>query len=87
MDLLRRQFGIAEPVKRQMELNIVRQGEWRPSVLNGHFGGGASSGVHGDILAGRDCEIGWEDVFVGEELRDVVDFHSEMEGRFRMNAW
>ena len=60
MESLRRTFGIAEPVRRGMELKIAGAGEWRPQVL-----GGASS-VHSDILAGRDCEIGWEDVFVGE---------------------
>ena len=64
-----------------MELAICRGGEWRPSCLGG-FGGGY--GVHSDILAGRDCEIGWEDVFSGEEGRDVVDFHSEMEGAWGM---
>ena len=60
MESLRRTFGIAEPVRRGMELKIAGAGEWRPQVL-----GGASS-VHSDILAGRDCEIGWEDVFVGK---------------------
>ena len=78
MDLLRRQFGIAEPVRRQMELSVVRAGEWRPAMA----GGGGN--VHADILAGRDAEIGWEDVFTGEEMRDQVDFHVEMEGRFGM---
>ncbi len=43
-----------------MELRIAGAGEWRPLAL------GASAGVHSDILAGRDCEIGWEDVFVGK---------------------
>ena len=43
-----------------MELKIAREGEWRPSVLGG------SAGVSGDVLAGRDTEIGWEDVFAGE---------------------
>lgn len=60
MEMLRRQFGIAEPVRRGMELKIAREGEWRPAVLGG------ASGVHRDILEGRDCEIGWEDVFVGQ---------------------
>merc|ERR1711939_539688 len=62
MELLRRQFGIAEPVKRQMELGIVRAGEWQPACLGGVTNGAS---VHADILAGRDCEIGWEDVFTG----------------------
>lgn len=80
MSLLRRQFGIAEPVKRQMELNIVRNGEWRPAMLMG----GGTAGLHADILSGRDAEIGWEDVFSGEEMGEVPDFHTEMEMRFGM---
>lgn len=60
MEMLRRQFGIAEPVRRGMELKIAAGGEWRPSVLGG------SSSIHQDILSGRDTEIGWEDVFTGE---------------------
>ncbi|EMC91763.1 hypothetical protein BAUCODRAFT_38906 [Baudoinia panamericana UAMH 10762] len=79
MEMLRRQFGIAEPVKRQMELGIVKAGEWRPGQL-----GAGSAGVHADILAGRDTEIGWEDVFTGDEMRDAVDFHTEMETRMGM---
>ncbi|KAF2704484.1 UMP1-domain-containing protein [Pleomassaria siparia CBS 279.74] len=79
MEMLRRQFGIAEPIRRGMELKIATAGEWRPAVL------GPSSGVHRDILQGRDCEVGWEDVFVGNELREVPDFHTEMEARMKMN--
>ena len=56
---LRRTFGIAEPVRRGMELRIAREGEWRPAVL------GASAGISGDVLAGRDAEVAWEDVFKG----------------------
>jgi len=96
MEMLRRQFGIAEPIRRGMELKIAKEGEWKPAVLGG------SSGVHRDILEGRDCEIGWEDVFIGEycpdqatndvdmldlgnELREVPDFHTEMETKMKMN--
>ncbi|KAF2131710.1 UMP1-domain-containing protein [Dothidotthia symphoricarpi CBS 119687] len=79
MEMLRRQFGIAEPVRRGMELKIAAAGEWRPAALGG------SSGVHKDILQGRDCEIGWEDVFVGNELREIPDFHTEIEGKMKMN--
>jgi hypothetical protein len=60
MEMLRRQFGIAEPVRRGMELKIAAGGEWRPAIL----GGGSS--IHSDILSGRDTEIGWEDVFTGK---------------------
>ncbi|MCJ1257804.1 hypothetical protein MMC24_005630 [Lignoscripta atroalba] len=79
MEGLRRTFGIAEPVRRGMELKIAREGEWRPSVLGG------SAGVSGDVLAGRDTEIGWEDVFAGDETREGVDFHTEMEARLKMD--
>jgi hypothetical protein len=65
MEMLRRQFGIAEPVRRGMELKIASAGEWRPAALGG------SSGVHKDILEGRDCEIGWEDVFTGKLMLEL----------------
>ena len=59
MEMLRRTFGIAEPVRRGMELRIASEGEWRPHVLGG------SANVHTNILAGRETDIGWEDIFVG----------------------
>lgn len=88
-----------------MELKIASAGEWRPAALGG------SSGVHKDILEGRDCEIGWEDVYTGEsdlrtwsaiccsahtlnsltqlvagsELRQIPDFHTEIETKMKMN--
>ena len=65
MEMLRRQFGIAEPVRRGMELKIAAAGEWRPAALGG------SSSVHKDILEGRDCEIGWEDVFTGKSMVEL----------------
>ncbi|KAF2094789.1 proteasome maturation factor UMP1 [Rhizodiscina lignyota] len=79
MEGLRRVHGLGEPLRRGMELKIARDGEWMPRMLGG------GSGVHVDVLAGRDCEIGWEDVFKGDEMRDLPDFHSEMEARLRMN--
>ncbi|KAK7621590.1 proteasome maturation factor UMP1-domain-containing protein, partial [Phyllosticta citricarpa] len=92
MEGLRRNFGMAEPIRRGMELKVVRAGEWRPAQLGG------ASGLHSDILTGRDAEIDWEDVFKGEylpfwsisfvacnELRPVPDFHTEMETRMKMN--
>lgn len=60
MEGLRRVYGLGEPIRRGMELKMAVEGEWMPRVL----GGGCR--VHADILAGRDCEIGWEDVFHGE---------------------
>ncbi|TKX22002.1 putative proteasome maturation factor ump1 [Elsinoe australis] len=97
MNMLGRQYGIAEPVRRRLELQACAAGEWRPACLGGEgrsfgsvWGSGSSvtgSGVHADILLGRETEVGWEDVFVDDPLRRQVDFHTEMEGRVRMNAW
>lgn len=63
MESLRRAYGIAEPVRRGMELKIVRDGTFRPAAL----GGAKTGNVHEDILVlgGRDAEVGWEDVFHG----------------------
>ncbi|CAG8955676.1 hypothetical protein HYFRA_00010941 [Hymenoscyphus fraxineus] len=80
MEGLRRTFGIAEPIRRGMELKVVRDGSWRPAVL----GGSARGGVHEDILRGRDCELAWEDVFQGDEMRNVPGFHEELERKVRM---
>ena len=62
MEALRRSFGVAEPVRRGMERKLAREGEWRPQALGG------SAGVHGEILAGRDTEVAWEDVYRGMSL-------------------
>jgi proteasome maturation protein len=79
MEGLRRTFGMAEPIRRGMELKIAREGEWRPLVL-----GGTQRGVHEEILSGRDTTIGWEDVFMGMEMRNVVGFHDEVERKVGM---
>lgn len=73
MESLRRAYGIAEPVRRGMELKIVRDGTFRPAVLGGVKGGN----VHEDILAlgGRDTEVQWEDIFQGMYLHSrLIDF-------------
>ncbi|KAJ5091939.1 hypothetical protein NUU61_006809 [Penicillium alfredii] len=84
MEGLRRAYGIAEPVRRGMELKIVRDGTFRPAALGGLRGGN----VHEDILVlgGRDTEIAWEDVFHGDELREPPAFHDEMEKRLKMDS-
>ncbi|KAF2239928.1 UMP1-domain-containing protein [Viridothelium virens] len=81
MEGLRRTYGIAEPVRRGMEMKIVEGTEWRPRVMGGEKAGG----VHADVLRGRDCEVDWEDVFTGDEGREVPDFHTEMEARMKLN--
>ncbi|KAF2460962.1 proteasome maturation factor UMP1-domain-containing protein [Lineolata rhizophorae] len=78
-ELLRRQFGVGEPVRRGMEGATVRAGEWRPACLGG------SAGVHADVLAGRDADVDWEDVFGKDGVAERgADFHREMEVRSKM---
>ncbi|EOO03759.1 putative proteasome maturation factor ump1 protein [Phaeoacremonium minimum UCRPA7] len=79
MESLRRTFGIAEPVRRGMELKIVRDGEWRPLAL----GGGVPS-VHEEILRGKEHSISWEDIYSGEEQRAVVPVHDELERKLKI---
>ncbi|KAI1373224.1 proteasome maturation factor UMP1 [Hypoxylon crocopeplum] len=81
MESLRRTFGMAEPVRRSMELKITRGGEWRPLALGG--GAGVRS-LHEDILRGREATLGWEDVFTGEEQRGAVGMHEEMERKLKI---
>lgn len=79
MESLRRTFGMAEPIRRGMELHIVQRGEWRPLAL----GQGLAS-VHEDILRGRETTITWEDVFTGDETRGFVGIHDEMEKKLKV---
>ncbi|KAF2152405.1 hypothetical protein K461DRAFT_241548 [Myriangium duriaei CBS 260.36] len=94
--MLARQYGVAEPVRRRMELADCAMGEWRPAVLGGEgrshggswgSGGVTGAGVHADVLLGRETEIAWEDVFVGRELGREIGFHTEVEGRVGMGSW
>ncbi|KLU82548.1 hypothetical protein MAPG_01620 [Magnaporthiopsis poae ATCC 64411] len=81
METLRRTFGMAEPIRREMELKIAREGEWRPLVLGN---GAARPGVHEDILKGRDTTVDWDDVFTNETTLPVAGIHDEMERKLRI---
>lgn len=75
MESYRRIFGAGEPIKRTMELKIVEDLEFRPSIM------GASSDLHKDILLNKDTSVDWEDVYK-HDINDgynAKDFHSEME--------
>lgn len=82
MEMYRRTFGAAEPIKRSMELAIVDATEFRPLVL----GVGASDCIHREILLNRDASVDWEDIYTGGLESGVVpkDFHSEMEKRMEI---
>jgi len=79
METLRRTYGMAEPIRRQMELKITREGEWRPMAL-----GQQGASVHEEILAGRDEMITWEDVFTGEDGKREVGVQEEMERKLKI---
>jgi proteasome maturation protein len=79
MEMLRRTYGMAEPIRRGMELKIVRDGEWRPAVL-----GGARPSVQEEILRGNDEMVTWEDVYPGDESVGVAGMHDEMERKVGM---
>lgn len=64
-----------------MELKTVKAGEWKPAALGG------TAGVHRDILEGRDCEIGWEDVFTGKSEPSVVNGQDNGGNQRQWTAW
>ncbi|ODV73364.1 Ump1p [Cyberlindnera jadinii NRRL Y-1542] len=71
MEQYRRVFGMAEPIKREMELKIVDSTDFVPSVLGG------SSNLHRDILLNKDSRIDWEDIYTGND--SVMGFHAEIQ--------
>ncbi|KAL6248150.1 hypothetical protein RBB50_004405 [Rhinocladiella similis] len=92
MTLLRRNFGIAEPLRRGMELKMVRDADaFRPTVL------GAPSRLHEDILTGKDDQISWEDIYSGQDGMKLgldasgdgsaVGWTEEMERKVGMSKW
>ena len=79
---------MAEPLRRGMELKLVRDADsFRPSVLGG------TCGVHEDILTGRDSSVAWEDVFSGQDgikvdnVQGTVGWNEEIERRVGMGKW
>ena len=60
MQGLRRTYGMAEPVRREMELKDVRAGD----AVGASFLRGKSVSLGEDILEGKESELGgWEGVF------------------------
>ncbi|CEP61995.1 Ump1p LALA0_S04e05336g [Lachancea lanzarotensis] len=54
----RQVFGLAEPMKREMELAIVRNSDFAP-LSSG------TAGMHEDILLNREANVDWEDIYPG----------------------
>ncbi|QLG74958.1 hypothetical protein HG535_0H02850 [Zygotorulaspora mrakii] len=76
LEQYRQIFGIAEPMRRVMELEMVDRTDFNP--LN-------TSSLHHDILLNKDCSIDWEDIYPsngldthsGNLLGDTVHSHIE----------
>lgn len=73
MKLLQRTQGSAEPIRRTMELKIIEDSTFVPSLVGG------PSNVHLDILKNTDTSIDWDDVYTENDNR--FDFHEELQRR------
>ncbi|KAH3670661.1 hypothetical protein OGAPHI_001176 [Ogataea philodendri] len=60
LETYRRIFGAADPIKREMELKLVQDSQFKPAVLGG------PSDLHTDILLNRETTIDWEDIYTGK---------------------
>lgn len=74
LETYRRMFGSAAPIKREMEMNIVKETDFKPEVLRD----GVIPSPSEDILLNREATVGWEDIYKGFD-KPAVDFHTEME--------
>lgn len=80
----RRLHGVADPMRREMELHLVSLTEQRPLLLGG------SSHIHADVLRGRDWSIDWEDIYpdtVDTAADTTVEgsLHAAMEKALHLN--
>lgn len=73
MQNYKRTFGMGEPIRRSMEMQIVKETTIMPAVV------GTPANIHLDILKNKDLDVDWEDVYTGDE--SPLDFHSELEKR------
>ncbi|ANB13920.1 Ump1p [Sugiyamaella lignohabitans] len=77
LDGYRRTYGAGEPIRRAMELQIVKDTSVLPKIVTG-----PSRPLHLDILEGRDDAVDWDEVYTGPE--STLDFHSELEKRMNV---
>ncbi|VUG18721.1 UMP1 [Brettanomyces bruxellensis] len=75
LETYRRLFGAAAPIKRELELDIVKKTDFRPEIL----GNGAIPSPGQDILLSRETTVEWEDIYGDFDDSRPTDFHTEME--------
>ncbi|ONH77129.1 Proteasome maturation factor UMP1 [Pichia kudriavzevii] len=77
METRRRVHGLADPIKREMDLHMVQLSEG-VSTINGNR-------IHSDMLLGKDWRVDWEDIYADDVTASPYklsnDFHSVMENR------
>lgn len=88
MENYRRTLGPGEPIRRAMELEIVKQSDkFNNFSLNTVSSNGTSyikpvDSVHYDILMNKDNNVDWEDIYtdiIGNDLNVLkMDFHAEL---------
>lgn len=70
---LRRTYGAGEPIRRTMEMEIVKATTHPARELLG------ASSVHRDILTNQEHNVDWEDVYPGaRDTVGVLDYHSQL---------
>lgn len=81
LEQYRQVFGIAEPMKREMELQIVERTDFNPLRREAHS-------LHEDILRGNDTSLDWEDVYpaatVASGMNVANDVHTKIEHKLQM---
>lgn len=77
LEQYRQLFGVAEPMKRVMELEIVERTDFNP--LN-------QSSLHRDILLNKDASIDWEDVYPGVGLQSGLNLGSDVHAQIERQA-
>lgn len=76
MEGYRRTFGAGEPIRRAMELEVIKMTDLAPQLLGG------PSSIHQDILLNKDTSVTWEEIYPGQSHNDLKQsFHSELEKR------
>ncbi|SCU87191.1 LAME_0D09120g1_1 [Lachancea meyersii CBS 8951] len=77
----RQVFGLAEPMKREMELAIVQNSDFNPlSLGTASSSSNLTSGLHQDILRNREASVDWEDVYPGSVVSGGVSLGVDVHG-------
>jgi len=76
MEGYRRNYGPGEPIRRTMELEVVKATNLIPGMVGG------PSTVHEDILRNKSTTVSWEEIYPGLSDTDMKSsFHAELEKR------